>query len=196
MGFYEFARGVTRGFCKVAYHITFEGLEHIPIDGGYVLCSNHRSYLDPVFVGIRLKQRLHFMAKKELFRNKFFGALISKLGAFPVEKGKDGGEAIEKAEAVIRDRKVFAIFPEGTRSKTGELLRLRSGALVVAAQTGADILPVTVNFQGKLRFRTRVVIRYGEMIPHEKLGLTEASPKQLRQANKLLTETMLGLLHM
>ena len=88
---YCFGYWVVRFLYFLFYHIQVEGREHIPTSGGFVLASNHRSYADPPLLATRLRgQRCVFMAKEELFRNKFFGWLIRKLGAFPVNRGGGG----------------------------------------------------------------------------------------------------------
>ena len=61
---------------KFYYNISFEGLENIPKEGGYIYASNHRSYADPVFIALNVPKKFSFMAKEELFKNFFFGRLI------------------------------------------------------------------------------------------------------------------------
>ena len=78
MSFYQFARHVCTAFLYIAFNYKVEGLENLPKDGGFVLCSNHRSYLDPVFLALRVKRQLNFMAKEELFRVKVLGPIIKK----------------------------------------------------------------------------------------------------------------------
>ena len=79
------------------------------------------------------------------------------------------------------------IFPEGHRSKTGEPLRPKSGVALVARLTEAPVLPCSVYWEGKLGFRRKIVIRYGELIPYEAMGLTESSSaRELRNATQLL----------
>lgn len=188
---YEIGRPLCRAFVKIAYKCTFEGLENIP-DGGFILCSNHRSYMDPVLLGLRVKPHLNFMAKKELFKPGF-GWLIRHLGAFPVERG-NGGEAIEKAIQTVEDGKVFAIFPEGTRAKDGVLGRGKTGVALIAAKTGADIVPAAVGFEGKLHFRSRVTVRFGKPIHASELGVVNDTPGELKAASTLLMTRVAELL--
>ncbi len=83
MTFYQFGRGVCRFFIPLFFHFRVEGLENVPDDRGIILCSNHRSYFDPVFLGIKLKRQLRFMAKDSLFHKPVLGVIIKHLGAFP-----------------------------------------------------------------------------------------------------------------
>lgn len=195
MSFYNFARQVTILVAHIRYHLRYEGLENIPTEGGFILCSNHISMFDPILVAIRVKPQCFFMAKEELFRFKPLGALIRALGAFPVSRGKGDTAAIDKAADIVKSGRVLAIFPEGHRSKDGKLLKLKSGAVVVASMTGADLLPCVIRKGPKKGLRYTVTVRYGKMIPNEKLGLTEAkAPAEIRGANRLLTDTLTGLL--
>lgn len=174
--------------------MTFEGLENVPAGGGCILVSNHRSYLDPVFLGLRLDRLPRFMAKKELFDKPVLGGIIRKLKAFPVERGKGDGEVLEQAQEVIRDGDIFAIFPEGTRSKDGRLLKFKSGAVFIAAGTHSDVIPVAICFDGKLRFRSRVTVRFGTPIPYEKIAITQMNASQVKHAKDVMQQRVAQLL--
>ena len=186
MSFYRFARAVMRFVVWLCFDFHVEGRENLPEGGGYILCSNHRTYLDPVFLGIKIKPQLFFMAKAELFRHKLLGVIIKHLGAFPVERGSGDSAPIDNAVRILKEGQVFAVFPEGTRSKDGVPLRPKSGAALIAWKTGADIIPAGISFQGKLGFRRKVTLRYGKPIPSGELGFTEGLPRELREASKLM----------
>lgn len=195
MSFYNFARQVTILVAHLRYHLRYEGLENIPEKGGFILCSNHISMFDPILVAIRVKPQCFFMAKEELFRFKPLSFLIRALGAFPVSRGKGDTGAIEKAAEIVESGGVLAIFPEGHRSKDGKLLKLKSGAVVVASMTGADLLPCVMKKGEKKGLRYVMTVRYGKMIPNAALGVTSArSPAEVRRANRLLSDTLSGLL--
>lgn len=155
------------------YNIRVEGRENIPKKGAYIFASNHRSYADPVLVVICGRGKFSFMAKSELFENKAFGWLIRMLGAFPVERGKGDTAAIDKAISRVREGSHLLIFPEGTRSTTGKVGRGKTGVALIAAKAGADVIPVGINFEGKLHFRSKIIVRYGEPIPASKLALAD-----------------------
>lgn len=193
MTFYVLARWVVLQVSKLLYKVTYEGTEKVP-DGGFILCSNHISLFDPIFVAVKVKPQCHFMAKEELFRNKALGLLLKALGAFPVSRGKGDTGAIDHAVDLVKSGKVVGIFPEGTRSRTGELQKLKSGAVVVAAQTGCGLQPCVIKKGEKKFLRTPVTVRYGDFIPPERLGITDRSPSQIRSANRLLTDTLKTML--
>ena len=147
----------------IAFHVKFEGRENIP-KGAVIYASNHRTNADPPLVAIGSKGMMTFMAKEELFRNKFFGALISSLGAFPVSRGKGDMEVIDKAVENLKSGKSLMIFPEGTRSKDGKVHKGHSGAALIAARTGKPIVPVGICFGEKLKFRTNIIVKFGKPI--------------------------------
>ncbi|MBC8570078.1 lysophospholipid acyltransferase family protein [Zongyangia hominis] len=188
MSFYTFARALACTTLGWFYKVRTEGKENIPPKGGYLLCANHRTNADPVFVGGATPHQLHFMAKAELFRNPLFGLVIRHLGAFPIERGKGDTAAIDTAISILKGGNAMVMFPEGTRSKDGKPLRPKSGAAMLAFQTGADILPVSISFGKKLSFRCGVTIRIGKVIKNEELGITALVPSQLKHASALIME--------
>lgn len=156
------------------YDLRFEGRENIPKGRACVYASNHRTYADPVLVTLAGHGRFSFMAKSELFEgNKLFAWLIRWLGAFPVERGKGDTAAIDKAIDNVQHGVNLLIFPEGTRSKDGSVGRGKTGVALIAARAGADVLPVGVNFTGKLHFRSKIIVRIGKPIPASALTLAE-----------------------
>lgn len=193
-GFYRLGRAVTGLIFRLWYRVSFEGQENQPEKGGYILCSNHRTNMDPILVAQPLKYQLFFMAKEELFRNRFIGFILKKLGAFPISRGKGDTGALDFAEETVRAGKVLAIFPEGTRSKDGTLLRPKSGAALIASKTGADILPAAICFEGKLHFRSHVTVRYGKVIPNQEIPVKEGSASDLKAASRRIMAEIGALL--
>ena len=182
---------VTRPFFKLK--VEFE--EPMPESEGFVLACNHTSDWDPVFLGIACPKPVRYMAKSELFRIPVLGPVIRGLGAFPVERGKGDTGAIQNAIEIVRTGGVLGIFPEGGRSKDGKLKKIKSGASVVAGQTGAGILPAAITYGKRHFLRREVTVKFGKYITHEQLGVTDGHTKsELRAANALLGERIAGLL--
>lgn len=136
------------------------------------------------------------MAKAELFSNGFQRWLFKHLGAFPVERGKGDSGALDWAQTVVREGKILGMFPEGTRSKDGKPLRPKSGAAMIAMQTGTDVLPCAVCFGPELKFRTRVVIRYGKLLQNSELGFTPGanSPREIKDVSRRIMDQVVQLL--
>lgn len=109
-----------------------------------IVASNHASHLDPVLVGSATERRLTFLARSTLFEPRFFGALIRALGAVPIEREGVGIGGLRAALTVLGQGGAVLVFPEGTRSRDGELGSFRTGAVRIAQRSGAPIVPVWV----------------------------------------------------
>ena len=191
---YKFLIVLFNGIIRILFNYKVEGLENLPTDGSYILACNHRTFIDPVFIACAVKRRCSFIAKKELFNNKIIGAFFSWIGAFPVDRGTGDTNALEKAVEDIKSGKPFVIFPEGTRTKTGKLGRGKSGVAVIAGNANADLVPVAVCYEGKLCFRKKVTLKFGEIIPYEDFQITDNDRKQIRSAVKKIMSEIAGLL--
>lgn len=166
---------------KIAFSVKLVGKENIPKNTTVIFASNHRTNADPPLISCGLKGKHSFMAKEELFKNKFFGWLIKNLGAFPVSRGKGDSAVLDKAVENLENGRNLMIFPEGTRSKDGKVHRGHSGAAVIAARSGKPIVPVGIVFGEKLKFRTKITINYGEPIyPEDYVEVCDTpNPRQL-----------------
>lgn len=171
---YYIVVAIVRVAMHIWFNLKFEGRENIPKGKAFVYASNHRSYADPVLVTLAGKGRFSFMAKKELFEKKLFAWLISSLGAFPVDRGSGDTAAIDKAISNVQNGINLLIFPEGTRSKDGRVGRGKTGVAFIAAKSHADVVPVGINFEGRLHFRSRITVRVGKPIPAGTLAIDES----------------------
>lgn len=192
--FYEIARGLVSAVFHIHFKITVLGRENIPeAKGGFIIASNHISNNDPPMVGVVFKKKYTFMAKDELFHiNPIFTWLIKKLGAFPVKRGAKDTSAIDAALESLEKGRTFVIFPEGTRSKDGELGKAKSGVSLIAAKAKAPVVPVFLKY-GKKRFRRRVLISIGEVIPAEELDIDLADKRQIRSISEKIMGTIAQL---
>ncbi len=177
---YGFIKALLRCYFRIAYNLKFDGRENIPTDTTVIYTPNHRSNADPPLVGSFLKGHISFMAKEELFKNKIFAWLIRSLGAFPVSRGKGDMKVIDTSIERLENDSLM-IFPEGGRSKDGKVQKGHTGAALIAARSGKCIVPVGVVYGDKLRFRTKVTIKYGQPIdPAEYVeSREEPNPRQL-----------------
>lgn len=179
------ARIILTPLLKLLYFYEFTNKNTLPKDGGFIICCNHISYIDPIFVALGQKRRVRFMAKSELFKNKIFSKIITSLGAFPVVRGAGDSKAIDYSEEIIKHGGVLCIFIEGTRSKTGDLQRPRSGAALIAMQANMPVVPmcITPKGGGKMKIFRKTKITYGEPILPEELGLEDGSRTQIKEAS-------------
>ena len=144
MNLYPFGRALCSGILSPIYQFKVIGKENFPTDGGVLLCSNHISNLDPPTVGIAAPRQVHFMAKEELFSAPVLGKILPLINAFPVKRGMSDREALRKGLGVLKEGKVLGLFPEGTRSETGELGKGLAGAGFFALRSKAQIVPCAV----------------------------------------------------
>jgi 1-acyl-sn-glycerol-3-phosphate acyltransferase len=145
---------------KTLFRLRVRGAENVPSAGGVLIASNHQSFLDPIIVSVSNRRPVTFMARDSLFRNPLFGWLISRLGAFPVRRGRADREAVREAIARLRAGAVLLIFPEGHRTGDGRLGRLRSGPAMLAHRAGAPIVPAIISGAFEAWPRTRRMFRF------------------------------------
>ena len=141
---YGFLRVVFRLIFYILFRARVYGRENIPAEGAVILAANHASNIDPPLMASLIDRPVSYMAKIELFENPIFGAAIRRCHAFPVKRGESDRGAIKAAVTVLKEERVLGLFPEGTRSKTGELQKAEAGVALIAAMTGAPIVPVAI----------------------------------------------------
>lgn len=191
MSFYRFAKVIVQSFWKPLYRLEVRGIEHFPKEGGVLLCSNHKSNFDPVFLGVASPRPLHFMAKAELFENRALKKLITSLYAFPVRRGFGDREALRTALNVLKEGNVFAIFPEGTRNRTGKLGKGLSGAGFFALRSDVQVVPCAIIGPYKI-FRKHKVI-FGKPIDfssarENKISAKEATEIIMKEIQSLIDQ--------
>ncbi|MEK6727579.1 MAG: lysophospholipid acyltransferase family protein [Candidatus Omnitrophota bacterium] len=110
---------VSRFICflisKFFFRISWQGRENIPKRGGFIIASNHVSFLDPVMVGVACPRKLNYMARHDLFSNRFFSCWLYNVGAFPVKRKTADISALKEAIKRLEDGKGLILFPEGAR---------------------------------------------------------------------------------
>ena len=162
---------IGRNFFLLAFglflRVHISGKENIPEDGPLIVASNHVTALDMVFLEYKIKRRILWMAKAELFKNKFVGWILRKLGAFPVHRGTVDVSAAKTVLDLLEEGKTVGIFPQGTRSKDQENpLKARYGVARFAAESGVPVLPVSIF--GDFRIFGHVYVHYGKPVLIEK----------------------------
>jgi 1-acyl-sn-glycerol-3-phosphate acyltransferase len=122
-----------------------EGRENVPSTGGVIVASNHPGHADVLFLGYASPRQIFYMAKQELFQiHPLFSMVIQSGGAFPVRRGRQDVQAIGTSVRIVRQGKMLGMFPEGTRNRERGLTRGRNGAVRIAVQTNAPIVPAAV----------------------------------------------------
>ena len=193
---------VSRAIFKLYFRFRVYDSQNVPLSGPVILASNHASYLDPPLVGSGLHRPINYLARESLFRIWPFGWLLRQLNSVPVDR--DGGGAA--GLRAILDRLLagggIILFPEGTRTRDGNLQPARSGIGLTVIKSAAPVVPVRVfgtyaAFGRQHRFPRpkRVSVKYGKPMLFENLrteakSCTKPRLKEIYQqvANELMDE--------
>lgn len=136
-------RCVIRLFCRSDVEV--RGGENFPATGPAVLVANHASYLDPPVLAMAVRRQLFFMAREGILRVPVLGWILRRSGVFAVKRGAADRTAIRHAISLLEQGHVLAIFPEGTRTTTGDLQVAEPGAALIAARAGVPLIPVALH---------------------------------------------------
>lgn len=183
---------LVKPFVSVLFPYEVRGTEKVKnFESGHILCSNHLSNLDPVYLAMVHFKPINFMAKAELFKNKLFSKFLSAIGVFAVNRGKSDHQALDKATDILKSGEVLGIFVEGTRSKTGEFLRPKSGTTVLAYNTSSPIIPVCITGGGKnnrIKLFKKTIIEYNYPILPEQLNIKEGTRLEIKVGTALIMQ--------
>ena len=188
---YWVVKGALTPVLRVCFRVKVEGRENIPRRGAIIVASNHRSFLDSIFLPLVLHRRVTFVAKAEYFDDPKTAWFFRGVGQIPIRR--EGGSASERALAsateVLRAGGMFGIYPEGTRTRDGYLHRGHTGVARLALRTGTPIVPVgmigtddvqPVDKRMPRLFR-RVTVRFGEPLDPARYGDVDQEHLALRE---------------
>lgn len=133
-------------FRGLGLNTVLTGTEHVPETGGVLLACNHIGYTDFVFAGLAANpagRRVRFMAKREIFDNRFGGPVMRSMHHIEVDRG-DGMDSYKEAVRYLEEGEAVGIFPEATISRSFEIKEIKTGAVRIAAAAGVPLLPVTL----------------------------------------------------
>ncbi len=183
---YTLVRWLVKGVFLIMFNVKVEGRENIPHGGGHIVASNHISWADPIMIAIFITSPNAYISKIELFKNKLVALILTLVQAFPVTRGSGDTGFIAKSLKFLKKGNNLVIFPEGTRSKTGEIGRAKTGVSHIAAESYAPVVPVSVKCEGKLRFRAKVTVRFGEAISNEELFCINTSAHEMHRIRDII----------
>ena len=168
--FKEFIKWIVRGaiyiWCKIYYRAQINGLENIPKEGPLIFCGNHRSYLDPPLMVVTAKRDMKFLAKEELYKNKFLAFLGWVFEAIPVKRDEKDIQAIKMSLKDLKEGNCIALFPEGTRNGLDKGEKLKDGVAFFAVRSGAKVIPCGI--KGGTKEQRKVTITYGKPLDYSK----------------------------
>ena len=164
----EFPRRWARALLRLAgVRVVFENTDVLDPGAPQVLVANHVSWFDVLALAAYLPGRYCFVAKKEVRKIPFLGYTIERCGHIYIDRG-DHQKAMESLEAarvrLEKSKPTVIMFPEGTRSETGDLQRFKKGAFVLAIQTGADIVPAAITGSREVMRKHSLLIHSGTIV--------------------------------
>jgi 1-acyl-sn-glycerol-3-phosphate acyltransferase len=188
---YWIVKALVTPLLRIFVRVRVEGREHLPRRGAVIIASNHRSFLDSIFIPLVVHRRVTFVAKAEYFDDAKTAWFFRSCGQIPIRR--EGGSASERALAsateVLRSGKVFGIYPEGTRTRDGLLHRGHTGVARLALRGNVPVVPVgligtddvqPVDSRLPKLFR-RVVVSFGEPIDPARYAGREHDHMALRE---------------
>lgn len=168
--FKEVIKWIVRGaiyiWVKIYYRAEIIGLENVPKEGPLIFCGNHRSYLDPPLLVATAKRDMKFLAKEELYKNKFLAFLGWVFEAIPVKRDEKDISAIKTSLKDLKEGKCIALFPEGTRNGLEKGEKVKDGVSFFAVRSGAKVVPCGI--KGGTKEHRKVTITYGKPLDYSK----------------------------
>ena len=141
---YRFFHTLFGTIARGAFQYRAYGQENIIEEGPAIMAANHQSYFDPPLVGITCKNELYYLARKTLFEKKLLGPIISRVNALPVDLSRGDLAAFRSVMKLLQEGHRTVIFPEGTRSLTGQIQKARPGIGMIIARTLAPVVPMRI----------------------------------------------------
>jgi 1-acyl-sn-glycerol-3-phosphate acyltransferase len=141
-GLYTFCRWLAVPLFAGAYRCRAEGAANLPASGPAIVVVDHKSYIDPVVIGMTFDRPLRYLAKKEVFEVPGLRELITSLGAFPIDRGAGDREALARSLEILERGEVLLMFPEGHRFGDEQVHEFLPGVAMLALRSGAPVVPM------------------------------------------------------
>lgn len=183
---YAIFRITVKLLLKMLFGFKVNGSENIPSRGGVIVASNHQSFLDPPAIGSAISRQAHYMARDDLFSFPVWGSFLRFINVFSVRREGFDRRAIKAAVEFLRRGEVVILFPEGTRSLTGELLPPMPGIGMIAWEGRAVVVPAYIRGSGRafppkakfIKFH-KVEVTFGKPFEPQKLFSTLSSRREI-----------------
>lgn len=185
-----FVKWCVKIFTLILFRVKTYGQENIEKNKPYIICANHTSNWDPPILYTATKREMYMMAKEELFVNKFVSWFGKKMNIFPVKRGKQDIDSIKTSLKVLKDNKILAIFPEGTRNGIKKNGKIQNGVAYLAARSGVDVIPVKI--EGDFKPFRKVKLYYGKPLDFSKYQSKKPEKETLDLISDEITKAIFG----
>ena len=190
---YSISRSFCALICRLLLTVKINGKENVPVQGGFILASNHKSNLDPILLAVVCKRKIGFMAKESLFKVPVLSWILSNAATFPVKRNGADTFALKNAIKKVSSGKGLGIFPEGTRSESKQPSKILPGIGFIAARTNAPVIPVFIRGTeialpkgAKFIRPAKVSITFGKPVTYNKtLSYQEIAESVMNNIRKL-----------
>ena len=188
---YKILRWIGKPVVYLLFFPRIIGKKNSRIKGKAVVISNHLSMWDPLLIAVIIRRQIFWMGKSELFKSRIASLFFKAMKAFPVRRGEGDLAAIRHAFRVLRDGKLFGIFPEGTRIKSKDISRFEPGTAMIALKNDAPVLPIYIKGNYKLFRRMKVII--GDPIHLADYVGTKTDTATVEAASRFLEDKLIDL---
>ena len=184
--FYRVVCFILSIMARIRYRIRISGVENLPEEGAFILCCNHIHSYDPAMLAVFIKRQMCFMAKKELFDKPVMKWFISRMGAFPVDRGKADMSSYRNAMKALNSGMGLVIFSQGTRMQELDIKSAKGGVALFGVKAQVPIIPAGLT--GTYRTFSTLNIRYGPAISLEKYYGNRLKAEQI---DEIMAEIMI-----
>lgn len=189
---YKFLKGVVNVLTHIFYRVKIVGKENIPEEGPAIICGNHLHAFDSVFLVAYTKRKIHFVAKKELFRHRFMRWIEKPFGLIPIDRDKHQDiEAMKKSLKVLKDNELLGIFPEGTRNGMAKHVEIKSGVAYFAVKTGVKVIPIGI--KGNFKLFSKVTYNIGKPLEFSEYVDKKNSKEDLNKITDIIMGNIIEL---
>ncbi len=189
---YWICRPLMMLFYKLFYPVKIYGKENVIKKGKSIVACNHLGKADVLVVGALYPNKTIFLSKKEWYDNKFFGALLKKLGSIPLDRDKPSLTTIKEALKVLKENKRLGIFPEGRRNfETNDLQEIKQGTALFAVKGQAMITPVIIYDRLKMFKKSYVIV--GKPIDYSEYYNVKFTDEVSLKCTQILEDNMRSL---
>ena len=175
-------------FFRLGFGLEVRGQEHLPTRGPFIVAANHTSFLDPPVIGAASPRRVRFMARADLYTHPWLSAYMRSVRCISVRRGEADIGAIRQALQALREGEPVAIFPEGSRQRTGELGQAKRGVGMLAELGRVPVIPTFIQgtFQAwppdaKRLYPSKIRVAFGQPIPYTNSSVMEHPSRGSRE---------------
>ncbi len=184
---YKTAQVITNSVLRVLYRISYEGLENIPMEGGVIIAANHASLIDPPALGARSPRELSYLAKKELFPIPFVRLLLNISNSIPIDRKGYSKKTLNDVVERLKEGWALTMFPEGTRTKTGEFGNPKKGIGMVAVMADVPVVPCWIEGSYKAKpFVSKVTLHFLPPIKPSEINAETKKEQYLLVSEKIM----------